>query len=609
MTEPRITFQPSGRALHVPAGTTILEAAIRAGVPIEAACGSGMICGKCKVRVVSGNAKAPGGTRSLSATAQAEGWRLACATKIENDLVVEVPASHAQTTQILTTDSGVTADVAPRVTVRDIEIPPPSLEDDRADTARLAEALGTPVEIATALFPALPTRLRACGWKIRAVMDDATLLDVLPLEHAPPVFGVAFDLGTTTVVGTLFDLQTGDALAVASELNAQISYGDDVVSRIRYAREKGEGAHQLREAVTRTLNTLLASLAEQVEVPATTVYSITLAGNTAMQQLFLGIDARALGEVPFAPAFDRGVATSALCHGLAANPSARLYVFPQVGGFVGGDTVSCMVASDFDELDAPTLLIDIGTNGEIALFTGTEILCASTAAGPAFEGARISCGMRAATGAIDRFARDGDDFAAHVIGEATATGLCGTALIDATAELLRTGILDETGRFLDPDEADTMDLPPALRARLVEEENGAAFRLSDAATEPPVLLRQQDIRELQLATAAIRAGVQTLLKIAGLEADGIRDVLLAGAFGNLIRPANAQRIGLLPPLPVERIRFIGNASSLGAKTVLLNAVAETRAEAIRAAARHVDLGCDTEFQNAFVEAMLFPTEF
>ncbi len=601
MTEHRITFQPSGRTLNVPAGVTIVEAALRAGIPIEAPCGSGGTCGKCRVRVVSGQTSSVRSACRLSEAERAAGWRLACATIIEEPLVVEIPKSHAQSTQILTSDTGLATTLAPSVHARDIVLPAPSLEDDRADTARLAETLKVSLQIEPGLLPMLATRLRLFNWRIRAVMDRDCLLDVLSADAAPPVLGAAFDLGTTTVVGTLFDLTTGQPRAVASSLNNQIAHGDDVLARIRHARENSEGARQLQAAVLKTLNDILRSLAEQAEVPATAVYSVTLAGNTAMQQLLLGLDSRALGEVPFVPVFDQALDLSASHAGLMVNPFARLRVFPQVGGFVGGDTVSCMLAAEFDQLKAPALLIDIGTNGEIALFTGKEIFCASTAAGPAFEGARISCGMRATSGAIDQITWRDNDLACHTIGNATPAGLCGTALIDATAELLRTGILEDTGRFLDPEEIENQ--PPALRERLVEDNGAPAFCLADN-----VLLRQQDIRELQLATAAIRAGVEILLKLANLTPDDLRDVFLAGAFGNLIRPVNAQRIGLLPAVPLDRIRFIGNASSLGAKIALLNRHAQTRTAALCRMSRHIDLGNLPDFQDAFVGAIIFPAE-
>jgi len=263
--------------------------------------------------------------------------------------------------------------------------------------------------------------------------------------------------------------------------------------------------------------------------------------------------------------------------------------------------VACMLAAGFDTLAAPALLIDIGTNGEIALFTGQNILCASTAAGPAFEGARISRGMRATIGAIDQIIPRGGDIWCHTIGNAEAAGLCGTALIDAAAVMLRAGVLEDTGHLLEPEEA--AGLSEALRNRIVMDNGAPAFRLDGS-----VLLTQQDIRELQLATAAIRAGVETLLKIAGLDAGDLRDVFLAGAFGNLIRPVNAQRIGLLPPVPLDRIRFIGNASSLGAKTALLNHHARLRAENLRRASRHIELGSMPDFQDAFVNAIMFPME-
>jgi len=324
-----------------------------------------------------------------------------------------------------------------------------------------------------------------------------------------------------------------------------------------------------------------------------------------MQQLVAGMDPSALGELPFVPLFSAGMAAPARRLGLNVHPAARLYLFPQVGGFVGGDTVAGMLAAHYDRLERPTLLVDIGTNGEIALFTGREILCASTAAGPAFEGARIKQGMRATAGAIEQVWIEDGDVHTRVLGGVAAVGLCGTALIDAVAEMLRCGVLDETGRIPDADELPA-DLPEAIRRRVIAGDEPRFVLAWRAGGQAAVSLCQRDIRELQLASGAIRAGIETLLGQAGLDVSQLGAVLLAGAFGNYIRRQNAQRIGLFPPLPAERIKFIGNASSMGAKMALLSADARSRAERIRACSRHIDLGTDPSFQAAFGLAMLFP---
>jgi uncharacterized 2Fe-2S/4Fe-4S cluster protein (DUF4445 family) len=326
-----------------------------------------------------------------------------------------------------------------------------------------------------------------------------------------------------------------------------------------------------------------------------------------MQQILCGIDPSPLGELPFTPAFRDALETRASDLHLHVHPCAKVYVFPQIGGFVGGDTVAGIVATRLDRFTKPALLVDIGTNGEIVLAHNGKMLATSVAAGPAFEGARIVHGMRATTGAIEKIILDGD-VRLNVIGNAKPSGLCGTALIDVAAELLRVGILDSTGRILSSSEAPA-DLSPALRARLVEERSEVNFLLvaaEDSGTRDPLFLYQRDIRELQLANAAIRAGINILLRMAGLKASDLGEVLLAGAFGNFIRRNHARRIGMLPPVPCSRIRFVGNTASFGAKRALLSTQEKTYAGLILEKVRHVDLSLDPEFQMEFSSTLLFP---
>jgi uncharacterized 2Fe-2S/4Fe-4S cluster protein (DUF4445 family) len=604
----RVTFHPSGRSVFVIGGTTVLEAAAYAGLVLQTPCGGGATCGKCRVRIRAGRTDTAASSHRLDAAALADGWRLACATRIAGDAQVEVPAESMfeQAHQILVDDAGHALSVVSSVAATAVSLAPPSHTDSCPDLERLSAALGTALQPAPSLYATLPKRLRAAGWRVRAVHEGGRLLDVLPIEGAGDVLGVAFDLGTTTVVGTLLDLATGAERGVASTMNGQIPFGDDVLTRILRVREDAGGLADLQAAAAHSLNEIIAALCRQADVPSDRIYSVTLAGNTTMQQLVAGIDPSALGELPFVPVFASGFEASAATLGLNVNPAARIYLFPQVGGFVGGDTVAGMLAAGFDRLERPTLLVDIGTNGEIVLFTGREILCASTAAGPAFEGARIVQGMRATAGAIEKvLVRDGDVHV-HTIGHVAPVGLCGTALIDAVAEMLRHGVMDETGRILPADEQ-PVGLAPGLRRRIVFAGENGRFVLAEGKDgRETVSLCQHDIRELQLASGAIRAGIDTLLLRAGLAPEQLDAVLLAGGFGNFIRRNNAQRIGLLPPLPHDRIRFIGNASSMGAKMALLSTRERARAEALRKQAVHVDLSMDTNFQSAFGMAMIFP---
>jgi len=607
--ELHITFQPSGRTVHALSGTLILEAAARAGLVLLTPCGGGGTCGKCLVRVRAGETHATvHGHRPTAAQVQ-EGWRLACCTTVLSDAVIELPATSLfeRSQKILTGDAGHALAVDPAVSVATVALPPPTREDDRSDLERLGAVLNEPnTELDPVCFTDFSRQLRAAAWKVHVVRRGRRVLSLQPAAAAAAAYGVAFDLGTTTVVGTLFELATGRECGVASTMNGQIPFGDDVLARILCLRSAPARLDDLQAAAVQSLNDIVGDLCRQAQVAPETIVDATLAGNTTMQQLVCGIDPSALGELPFTPVFARGFEMPVARIGLRINPAANLYIFPQIGGFVGGDTVAGMLAAGFDRLKKPTLLVDIGTNGEIVLFKEGAMLCASTAAGPAFEGARITQGMRATAGAIEKVIVQDGDFHINVIGNAAPAGLCGTALIDAAAEMLRHGLMESTGRLLAPDEL-SATVPDGLRCRLHDDGDAGRLELAPAAgTHGAVSLYQKDIRELQLASGALRAGVETLLQRAGLVAADLDAVLLAGGFGNFIRRNNAQRIGLLPALPRERIRFIGNASSMGAKMALLSVKERARAEALRRQATHVDLGADPAFQTAFGEAMMFP---
>jgi len=610
--ELRVTFQPSGRTVHALAGTAILEVAARAGIVLMTPCGGGGTCGKCMVRVRDGKTGGTERGHRLSAAQFKEGWRLACSTTIESDVIIEVPATSMfeRSQKILTGDAGHALAVDPALTVSTLKIDPPSREDDRPDLDRLSVAVGEPLEWDVTQFATLSSHLRKANWHVHVVREGRHLVDVQPASSPAMLLGVAFDLGTTTVVGTLFDLITGRECGVASTMNSQIPFGDDVLARILRVREDHNRLGDLQDAAVHALNEIVSVLCQQAGVEPGRIVSATLAGNTTMQQLVCGMDPSPLGELPFTPAFAQAISVPVAHLGLKIHPAARIYIFPQIGGFVGGDTVAGMLAAGFDRLKKPTLLVDIGTNGEIALFRDKDspILCASTAAGPAFEGARIAQGMRATAGAIEKVLIKDGDLHINVIGNTAPAGLCGTALIDAVAELLRHGLIETTGRLL-PQEELPAATPEKLRNRMVGSAETSRMILAHAeGVHGEIALYQKDIREMQLASGAIRAGIETLLQRAGLAAGELDAILLAGGFGNFIRRNNAQRIGLLPPVPHDRVRFIGNASSMGAKMALLSIKERARAELLRKHSQHVDLSSDPSFLNAFGLAMMFPEE-
>lgn len=537
-----------------------------------------------------------------------DGFRLACSCSVGGELVVEIPdtSRFESRQQILVGDTGEQGELRAVVGKVAFELVPPSSADARSDLTRFRDAVG-PVRVTDELLRELPRFLRSNGWRGTAVLAESRLIGLEAGDTTQMALGVAFDVGTTTVVGTLFDLTTGRELGVASAMNSQIAYGDDVVSRIRKVREEPGALAALQESIVADLNRQIGELAQGADVASEGIYDVVIAGNATMQQILCGYDPSALGELPFVQVFEEARVLGAAGLGLNVHPRADVFVFPQVGGFVGGDTVAGMVAARLDQWEKPALMVDIGTNGEIVLWSDGKLETASTAAGPAFEGARIRQGMRAAAGAIEKVIID-DDVSWNVIGNARPAGLCGTALIDAVAGLLRIGLLDETGRMLDGAEA-AGQLPDAILDRLTADDGDTRFMLASAGeseTGEAIYLWQRDVREVQLATGAIRAGIRILLRRAGLTPQDLGGVLLAGAFGNFIRRSNAVRIGLLPGIPCERIRCVGNAASLGAKLALLSGDEREYAEELRRKTRHVDLSMDPAFQEEFGAAMLFP---
>jgi uncharacterized 2Fe-2S/4Fe-4S cluster protein (DUF4445 family) len=604
-----VIFEPSGRTVKVATGTPLAYAASKAGFAINAPCGGTGTCGKCVVRLRSGNClPTPVEVKVLEEGRIRAGFRLACQARVTESLVVEIPDSSLfQSGQkILTADSGEPLVVKSRIKKTAVTLSVPNQNDAVSDLDRLLATVGTLSPSLTALQH-LPRALRHAGFSVTSVSADNRLLDVEAGDTTNRSFGLAFDIGSTTLVGTLIDLNSGLDLAVAARINPQTSFGDDVLTRIRKCREERDGLAILRNAVLSAINAIIDDLCEQAGIENAFIYESTFAGNSTMQQIFCGFDPSPLGELPFVPVFTSPLLLRASDLDLTLHPEGRVFVFPQIGGFVGGDTVSGIVATRLDRIGKPALFVDIGTNGEIALAHNGRLVATSVAAGPAFEGARIVNGMRAASGAIEQVSI-GETVHIHVIGEAKAAGICGTGLIDAVAELLRLGVIDSTGRIVDSSEAPA-GLRDSIRSRIVSVQGENHFVLADhdqSATGEPLFLYQKDIRELQLANGAIRAGIQILLKQSNLVESDLETVLLAGAFGNYIRKENALRIGMLPSIPPERIRFVGNAASFGAKRALLADEEKDYAAEVIRKVKHVDLSLDPDFMNEFSMSMLFP---
>jgi uncharacterized 2Fe-2S/4Fe-4S cluster protein (DUF4445 family) len=427
------------------------------------------------------------------------------------------------------------------------------------------------------------------------VGNNVAALD--PPGSAAGVLGVAMDIGTTTLAVGLVDLDSGQVITLDAELNPQITFGADVISRILYMQESSEKRSQLQKELVKGLNQLLLRLCRNAGRARERIFEATVVGNTTMLHSLLGLDARHIAVAPYVGGLNRALCLPAEELGLQIHPRGRVHVLPSIASFVGADTVAVMLATRLSRADAPRLAIDIGTNGEVMLATPDGVFTASTAAGPAFEGGRIKYGMRAARGAVSSFqAVPSLDYT--VIGGAVPRGICGSGLIDLVAELFRAGVLDCKGRMLLPSEAGSSlaaELTPRVRTR---GESREFVIFQDGAAE--VTITQQDVRELQLAKGAMRAGIELLMKEAGIGAGDLREILLSGVFGNYINRAKAVALGLIPPIPLERIHFIGGGAMDGALRALINLEERTRADQISVQVRHIELSGRPDFEETFL---------
>ena len=608
----RVVFEPDGRTLGVPDGQILLEAARAAGIHLETPCGGKGTCGGCRVVIPDAPPEPSEACRSvLTGEEIARNMRLACQVRVTSSLRVLVPEeTRVGDQQILTDGAMFDVPLKPNVRKTAVHLPEPSVADQRSDADRLLDALAekglADLTIDVKAIRDLPKRLRTLDFHPAVVVigDEVVHLDRPTTTDA--CYGMAFDVGTTTLVGYLMNLVTGNVEAVAGRTNPQTAYGDDVVARIEFAGRETSGARTLQTLVVDALNEMVLEVCRRGHIRPSVVYEATMVGNTTMNHLLLRLPTEEIGRAPFVAASASAHSVSARALGLKIHQRGRLYTAPLVAGFVGADTVGVILATGTHEGDVLRLTIDVGTNGEIVLGTRERILACSTAAGPAFEGARIRYGMRAADGAIDRVDIEGEEVVLHTIGDAPAIGLCGTGLIDAVAALVAAGVIEKTGLMRS---ADDLARAPGLASRIVGADGERGFLLAAkerAGAGHPILLTQKDVREVQLAKGAIAAGIGTLLEEFGAALDDVEEVLLAGAFGNTIRPDRALAIGLIPPVPLQKVRFVGNAAGAGAKMLLMNRNMRHVAEDVARGVEHVELSQRPDFQTRFAEAMFFP---
>jgi uncharacterized 2Fe-2S/4Fe-4S cluster protein (DUF4445 family) len=599
MSDFTIDFEPMGRRGKCKSNESLLLCAVRSGIGINSICGGEGVCYACRVQVLSGTVSEPASSEYKAFTSQElkEGWRLACQTYPAGDCKIAVPAGSMTTKQRLQVE-GLEIKVHPEPPLRtyNVRINPPSLEAPEADADYLLQTLNnqyrlqcTSVDIET--LRAIPDSLRSWNWKSQVVVRNKELIAIIPLRSRQ--LGLAIDLGTTKIAGYLVDINSGQTLAARGVMNPQIRYGEDIISRINNAIKSQDAAVALQNLVIDAINGLCTELCARVDARPEEVLEVVVVGNTAMHHLFLRLPVKQLAFSPFVPAVSMAMEVKAREIGLNINPGAYVHLLPNIAGFIGADHVSMLLATDAWKAKETTIALDIGTNTEVSLICKEKITATSCASGPAFEGGHIKHGMRAASGAIERVRINSDKIQFQTINGAPPAGICGSGILDALAQLYQAKIIDDSGRIIDNKPRVRVNKGQREYILVSEEERNG---------KPAITITQHDIRELQLAKAAIRTGIQVLLDTGNLSEDDIGQVIIAGAFGTYINVDSAIVIGMLPSLPLNRFKQVGNAAGMGAKLALISLKSRANAQAIASRVKYLELASTPEFNQLFVQA-------
>ena len=605
----KVKFRPLDRQVKVERGTSLLTAARQAGIDLESDCGGMGRCGKCKV-VVSGRVTplTPREREYLTPFEIAQKVRLACQILVKRPTSVSLLTLPGGKEHIL--EEGISRAVAFQPHLRKYYLDITAADWRREQTiseiiehALRQQVTKTPIIDLACLkiLPSLPGSNKA---GLTALLKDNEVLALEPGDTTGEIYGMAVDIGTTTVVGYLFDLRQGKLIGVDSSLNQQSVHGSDVISRIDYSLNAPDGLDELQRQVIETVNLITERLCTISEISSKTIYTMVMVGNTTMTHLFWGMSPRFLSRFPYNPLTREALCLPPEGMGIKMSPFGRVFSLPLVSGFIGSDTTGVVLSTGLHRSRVPKMAIDIGTNGEIVLTDGKVMLASSCAAGPAFEGAHIECGMRGVSGAIDRVDFVKSKVRCHIIDEVPAKGICGSGLVDAIAGMLRAGLITDDGRLLTKEEASHSPF-----ARLLKPGKYNHFVVSsskEAAGAADVVINQKDIREIQLAKGAMMAGIRILMDRLGLGEEDIREVFLAGAFGNYVRPESALAIGLLPRFPKTKITQVGNAAGSGAKMALLSTRALKEAGKIAEQIAYVELANIPDFQEQFIKGMAFP---
>lgn len=610
MTDPKkellthlIDFEPIGRRVDITPGESLFEAAHSAGFELVSICGGKGSCDGCRVRVMSGKLSSPTLEEESFFTPieLEEGYRLACQAKPLTDIKVDVPPESLTTTQRLQVEGqGVRVEGERIITPADVVLEPASLTDLRSDSARLRDALQIEGYANASFSPEvlfnLSGFLRGQNWRVRAALRGDRVVALLP--EAARILGLAVDIGTTKVAAYLLDLESGDVLAVRGTMNPQISYGEDVISRIDYSNENEGGRETLQGKVVAALNGMIAEMCGEADVSMEQIVEAVIVGNTAMHHLLVGLPVRQLAMSPYVPAVSEPLDLPAGEIKLDISPGAFIHLPPNIAGFIGADHVSMVLSTDVWQAENTVIAVDIGTNTEITLAVAGRILSCSCASGPAFEGAHIHDGMRAALGAIERVQIKGGQPSIITIGEKPPVGICGSGILDAVAELLKDGVIDHRGSF--------QEGAPNVQEGMSGGHKEFILALSeDTGHGKDIVVTRSDINEIQLAKGAIRAGLEIILEEGGVAAGEIDEFIIAGAFGTYLDVGSAMTVGMFPKLPRERFRQVGNAAGTGAQQMLVSGDRRRVADEIPERIEYIELTTHAGFEKTFMKALFF----
>ena len=610
-----VTAEGDRTPVKTETGTSFLDSARAVDIDVVATCGARGKCRGCRVKILKGSVAPPTimDEVQLGPEEVHEGFRLACQTRIiaDTDIMLAPPQTEGGH-QILSggddasrragieMGSGVDKKFVTAVIPMDEHVQSSDIEEIL--TATGASQSGP---LSPDLLRKLPAVLRKKKGAVTVTTFNGNILDIEVGDTTEHKYGMAFDIGTTSIVGSLLDLDTGEQLASVGEINPQSVYGGDLMSRLAFAQFDLGNLRKLRARAIQAISGQIKEACEKADVSPEHIYKVVVVGNTAMHHIFLGIDPTYIGLAPYSPSIRDAVETPARDLMLKTIPNATVCMLPIVAGFVGADAMGAILATRIFESEKIRALVDIGTNGEVIMGHKGKLMACSAPAGPALEGAQIKHGMRGAIGAIEKVHID-DDVICETIGNAPATGICGSGLIDAAANMLKSGVLQSSGRLRDKDDE---ILAPALAARLSGSGGKAEFVLvyaEESGKDEDITLTQDDIRQLQLAKGAIYSGILMLQKIMEVSDEDLAELQLAGGFGNYINTASAVAIHLLTPLPLEKITYVGNAALMGAEMALISETERKRADSLAKEIEHVSLAARMDFQDIFIEAMGFP---